>query len=149
VSEFLDVIVAALLVFTIAYAVVLNKRLAALRKDREALEKLASDFAAATARAENGIKRLKDTSAEASAAVKKNLGDARELRDDLAYLVERGETAADRLEASVRAARDLPGPRPGKSGKELPKFDGVNDDGPDVLSPDAERELLQALRAAR
>lgn len=144
-SEFLDVIVAVLLVVTIGYAMVLNKRLAALRKDREALEKLASDFSTATVRAENGIKRLKSASGETSAMIKENLAKARELRDDLAYLVERGESAADKLEASVRTAREIPA----ASQRQLRDFEGVDENGPDVLSPDAERELLQALRAAR
>ena len=147
-SEFLDVIVAVLLVFTIGYAVALNKRLAALRKDREALEKLASDFAKATVRAENGIKRLKSASGEAADILKENLSMARELRDDLAFLVERGETAADRLEDSIRASRDIAtAPAPKK--RELRDFKEVEHNGPDVLSADAERELLQALRAAR
>ena len=57
VSIALDVLVALLLVVTIAYAIVLNKRLGALRKNKSELEGLTASFSEATKRAEESIKR--------------------------------------------------------------------------------------------
>lgn len=100
-SLLLDVLVAVLLVFTIAYAILLNRRLGALRKDKTDLEKLAGTFAQATVRAEESIGRLKVT----ADALQDSIDRAEALREDLAFLIDRGGSAADRLEGAVRAAR--------------------------------------------
>ena len=143
----LDILVAGLLIVTIAYFVVVNRRLRLLRKNKEDLEKLASTFGEATLRADQSISRLKATAEELSSGIEKAQG----LRDDLAFLLERGGSVADRLEASVRAARkqtatqtppaaEKPGSRKGGSDS---KKEPVKTDA------DAERELLNALRSAR
>ena len=100
-SLLLDLFVAALLVTTIAFAVVLNKRLGKLRGDREALEKLAATFGESTLRAEEGIRTLQQT----TDVLQRNLDQAQALKDDLAFLIERGDRAADNLEDLVRATR--------------------------------------------
>ncbi|MBT7486433.1 MAG: hypothetical protein HN673_08710, partial [Rhodospirillales bacterium] len=61
ISLMLDLLLAVLLVITIGYAMSLNKRLGMLRQDKEDLEKLASTFANATLRAEEGVGKLKNT----------------------------------------------------------------------------------------
>lgn len=127
--------------FTITYAVILNKRLAALRNDKETLKKLAGEFASATSRAEDGILMLKSAGEEASKIVGDNLAKAQNLRDDLAYLVERGEVAADRLENSVRNVR----------GMNAANNDETLDDPADKPSKRSSHadELIKALQAAR
>ncbi|HEY9078909.1 DUF6468 domain-containing protein [Magnetovibrio sp.] len=97
----LDVIIAVLLVLTITYAVRLNQRLAQLRSDKNELMELAKTFAEATVKAEAGIKALKISSEALQTDVQK----AEALRDDLAYLVERGGRSADEMVASVRAPK--------------------------------------------
>ena len=57
----LDILVAGLLVVTIAYAVVLNRRLGMLRRDKTELEGLAANFGEATMRAGDSIVKLKTT----------------------------------------------------------------------------------------
>ena len=54
----LDILIAILLIATIAYAVMLNRRLSDLRKDQTELEQLAQSFNDATIRAEESIHKL-------------------------------------------------------------------------------------------
>src|SRR3954470_4001558 len=101
----LDVVVILLLVPTIVYAVILNRRLAALRRSREELSKVVSSFNEATMRAEAGIPKLKKATTEANHTLKERVDKAQTLRDDLAFMIERAEELAARLEGAVRAAR--------------------------------------------
>ena len=168
-SLFLDIFVAVLLVVTIAYAVTLNKRLGTLRRDKEELQKLALSFGDATIRAEESTGQLRATIDVLQERIKK----AESLREDLVFLVERGNGTADNLEELVRAARDdvgvnprpatrEPAPAPAKeastaSARPAPTADaadrpaaerpGAERPGADQMS-DAERELLKALRSA-
>ena len=153
ISMGLDILVAVLLVVTIGYAVVLNRRLSALRKDNGELERMAQVFTEATSRAEDGIARLKQTSDD----LQDRMAAAQALADDLRFLIERGGNTADRLEHRVRQARDGSG-----AGAEDKRTVGVETrqdageepapapaDGPDAGRSDAERDLLRALRAVR
>lgn len=101
ISLVLDVIISVLLVLTIAYAVRLNQRLAQLRSDKNELMKLAKTFAEATTRAEAGISQLKISSEALSSEIKR----AEALKDDLAYLVNRGNRAADDMVETARAPK--------------------------------------------
>ena len=66
ISLFLDVIVAALLVATIVYAAMLNRRLTGLRSNKAELEALIHSFGEACARAEAGVKTLRSATDEAT-----------------------------------------------------------------------------------
>ena len=101
----LDVVVILLLIPTIIYAVILNRRLAALRRSREELSKVVNSFNEATMRAEAGIPKLKKATTEANHTLKDRVEKAQTLRDDLAFMIERAEELAARLEGAVRAAR--------------------------------------------
>lgn len=176
-SLMIDILVAILLVVTIAYAIVLNKRLGMLRRDKDELEKVALTFGDATRRAEESIARLKST----AGGLEDDITRAQSLRDDLAFLTERGGTAADRLEDLVREARQktgVPGPSaaakaamPQAAPKQPVEPAGVEPAGmePTGVEPagggaaaprkpagdfpeprsEAERELLKALESAR
>ena len=98
----MDLLVAFLLVITIAFALVLNKRLGKLRGDRKAFEKLAKTFGDATSRAEEGINALHQT----TDVLQERLDKAQALKDDLTFLIERGDRTADKLEKLVRMTRD-------------------------------------------
>jgi len=167
-SLILDLLVAVLLVVTIGFAVILNKRLGNLRGDRKALEKLAVTFGESTVRAEEGIKILLHT----TDVLQQRLDQAQALKDDLAFLIERGDRAADNLENLVRATRNAaggestarPAPQPGRqsgpdrtpaAGEGEPlratrDFDHPVDqpEGEDDGKSEAERELLKAIRSA-
>jgi hypothetical protein len=102
----LDVVVILLLIPTIIYAIILNKRLNALRRSREELSKVVNSFNEATMRAEAGIPKLKKATTEANHTLKDRVEKAQTLRDDLAFMIERAEELAGRLEGAVRAARN-------------------------------------------
>ena len=61
-SLVLDILLALLLAVTIGYAIILNKRLEALRSDKDELRRLAGDFAETTKSAEIGISELRSKS---------------------------------------------------------------------------------------
>ena len=104
-DSILDIVVILLLIPTIVYAVILNRRLNALRKSRDELSKVVSSFNEATMRAEAGIPKLKKATSEANLSLKDRVEKAQTLRDDLAFMIERAEELAGRLEGAVRIAR--------------------------------------------
>ena len=151
----IDVVVAILLVVTIIYAVGLNRRLTAMRRDRAKLEKIANEFAQSTARANDSITHLKST----NEALQRQLDTAQSLRDDLAYLLDRGEKSADRLEDLVRAARDKVGVAPPSQAAEMASAAqtapastrepvGEPEQADSSVQSEAEQALLRALRSA-
>tara|TARA_Y100001960_G_C14728363_1_gene856116 strand:- start:1129 stop:1626 length:498 start_codon:yes stop_codon:yes gene_type:complete len=101
-SLVLDILLALLLAVTIGYAIILNKRLEALRSDKDELRRLAGDFAETTKSAEIGISELRSKSDILDGSIKR----AESLRDDLVFLMERGNSTADRLENVLRDLRE-------------------------------------------
>lgn len=104
-SLVLDILIVALLVPTIIFAWVLNGRLADLRRNRDELARLVGTFNDATHRAESGIPKLRKAADEAGRALQDRVEKAQTLRDDLAFMVDRAETALGRLEDGIRANR--------------------------------------------
>jgi hypothetical protein len=103
---FSDIIVALLLIATIGYSVVLNRRLTAVRSDRDKFELLVKNLSGASARAESAVANLRSTADELSRRLDKKVEEARALSDDLIYMIERGAGIADKLAAQIRTARD-------------------------------------------
>ena len=156
-----------LLGVVIAYAVVLNRRLSALRAAKSEMEELLSDFKQATGKAESGLQALREVAAGSGEALDNRIQRAGGLVEDLTFLVERAEARADRLEAGVprrrassaapdpiglldqarsierpRAAEPSPKPRPVPSPETRPRA---------VAKPSASRgaTLVKALREMR
>jgi hypothetical protein len=152
----LDVLVVLLLVPTIIFAVILNGRLSALRKNREELGRLIAAFNDATVRAEAGIPRLKRTSEEASKALQEKVEKAQMLRDDLAFMIERADQMASRLETAVRDAQEIPRVEPRGDGREAARQNVAAPLAPlphgldiESAAAAAERAAEEALRAAQ
>jgi len=126
----------------IPFAIRLERQLAALRRDRGALEAGAAGMGEATRAAEAAMLRLRATAEGAGKGVAEKIATAEPLREDLRFLTERAEALADRLDALVRAARPLAGQPTALA-------------APVVAEPaaaprsQAERDLLKALRLAR
>jgi len=110
ISLIVDLVGMGLLSAVIVYAVRLNARLGSLKSDKKELEALLAGFAQSTQRAENALARLKVGSSEAGDAVGAQLAQARELRDDLAFIIDRAADTAERLEQAIRDSRELGGP---------------------------------------
>jgi hypothetical protein len=143
----LDSFVIILLAITIGCTFALHRRLGRLREDRAALEAVVESFIKATARSDESIAKLKI----ATDGLQHSIAKAEDLGSDLGFLIERGSSAADRLEAAIRstrrqseAAADKVSPPP--SGR--PQSKGMARQSAAYLSQ-AERELVSSLAANR
>ncbi|GGF56441.1 hypothetical protein GCM10011332_07440 [Terasakiella brassicae] len=157
----LDILIAILLIATIAYAVMLNRRLSQLRQDQSELETLANQFNDATLRAEESIHKLTGSADDMKRDVQDTLRKAEALRDDLNFLIERAGVSADKLEEKVRNNRPEPPAYSGKKvkdtvvppGKDKPQasVQQAEKEDEEEFKPktDAERELLKALESVR
>ena len=113
----LDLIIALLLIATIGYAITLNNRLTALRRNRDQMSKIIASFNEATLRAESSIPKLRRAADEAGNGLQERVEKAQSLRDDLAFMIERADTMANRLENAVRSARtEVRAPQGGNAG---------------------------------
>jgi len=156
----LDILLVVLLSATLFHAVRLERALGVLKRDRSALEDLVATFNASTRAAETGIERLHATAEGSGRQIQRQIDTAATLKDDLTFLVQRGEGLADRLDEVVRAARpvlsasDQSTARSGwPSQIEPPPARSIvaraaRDEEPKVRSQ-AERDLLKALRMVR
>lgn len=149
----LDLIVIALLAATLFHAMRLERALGVLKRDRAALEQLVEGFNSSTREAQAGIERLRAAADGAGRALERQTQTALGLRDDLRFLVERGERFADRLDQQVRAARTaLPEPgvaRLATASLERASSEPLDEAGTARPRSQAERDLLAALRLAR
>ena len=138
----LELGLSGLLLATLFHALRLERALGVLKRDRGALEALVAGFNVSTSQAESSVARLRQAADSAGRDIAQRIDTATTLRDDLAFLSERGDRLADRLEALVRQSRGLVNPAPAAATAE-----------PEVAAPrvrsQAERDLLQALRMAQ
>jgi len=158
ISLILDIVVAGLLVATIAYAAVLDRRIRQLRATRAELETMVVGFNTATARAESAIGDLKMGTEAGSRELKPLMATARQIADDLQFLVERGNELADRLDVGVSAARaaapkggavSRPAARPASTAPRAMRSETEKPERPGREVSDAEHALLKALRSVR
>ena len=165
---FADATVAVLLLATIAYIAVLNRRLAGLRNDKAQLEQLVQNLNVAVGSAQSGVAELRQAADELGRDLDKKVTVGQALREDLNYLVERGGGLADRLEGSIRAKRgevaapkSAEAPRPAAPPRPTPvasdnKVQPIRADAEDPFASRrappisrAERELIRALGGRR
>ncbi len=134
----LEIVLIGLLLVTLLHALRLERALSALRRDRTALGDAVAGFDQSARAAEQGIGKLNSLTGEAAQQVARKIEQASALKDDLAFLAERGEHLADRLEAAVRAGRAMEGMKaaPGGDASQRPRSS-------------AERDLQHAMRGAR
>ncbi len=158
----LDILLVVLLTATLFHAIRLERALGVLKRDRAELETLVATFNASTRAAESGIERLRESTDGAGRQIQRQIDTATTLKEDLTFMVQRGEGLADRLDELVRSARptvavaDQPASRvpythrdtPREMPRDMPREDHDMRDEPRVRSQ-AERDLLKALRMAR
>ena len=100
-----------LLAFTLCYCVVLERRLAAVRKGQEGLKTTIGELNMAIAGAGASLRALKSAAGEAAVNLDERLKRARLHIDELSVLTASGERIAQRMEgaaASPRIAREIP-----------------------------------------
>lgn len=100
----IEIVVAILLVLTICYCVVLNKRLRRLRSDEEALRATIGELITATEIAERAIIALKNTAGDADKSLASKLAEAERFSRDLARQVNSGEVVLNRISQIAEAA---------------------------------------------
>jgi len=146
----LDSLLVILLTATLFHAVRLERALGVLKRDRTALEALVASFNASTHAAESGVERLHAATDGAGRQIQRQIDVAATLKDDLTFMVQRGEGLADRLDELIRAARPatVDAEHPASRVAYLPQVERGNRDEPKVRSQ-AERDLLKALRMIR
>lgn len=112
---YLDLVMIVLLVATIIYAIILNRKLAAFRRSREDMQNFLTAFNAANERAETSITALKEMAEQSGERLREDIEKAGALTEDLSFMVDRGESIANRLE---KAARDVNSVRRNAGGSE-------------------------------
>jgi hypothetical protein len=156
----LEIALIVLLAVTLFHALRLERALGVLRRDRSALEELVAGFNASTRQAEQGIERLRAAADGTGRQIARQLDAAAALKDDLVFLIERGERLADRLDVLVRAGRQISPEAPRGVLPEYPRAETIAADpaaaehteppgGEPRLRSQAERDLLRALRLQR
>jgi hypothetical protein len=158
----LDTLLVVLLSATLFHAVRLERALGVLKRDRAALQELVAAFDASTRAAETGIERLHAATEGPGRQIQKLIDGGTTLKEELTFLVQRGEGLADRLDDGLRAARPAlavadtaiarspyaapPEPEPRRRPAMMEA--APREAEPKVRSQ-AERDLLKALRMVR
>ena len=146
----LDIVLVVLLTATLVHAVRLERALGVLKRDRAGLDALVEAFNASTHAAESGIERLRATTDGAGRQIQRQIDAATILKDDLTFMVQRGEGLADRLDDLVRATRPTiaAAEQSATRASGMPRIVSADRDEPKVRSQ-AERDLLKALRMVK
>ena len=156
-------LVAVLLAVTIFFAIKLNRRISLLREREADMLRMIDRFDQAAARAEASASHLKHIGEDTEKSLRTCVDRAQALRDELAFMVERADGAADKLDRGIAAESpvrsDRPAsPRPVASPAHHPAsampddFDFGDDDpvDPDTdMGSKSERELVKALLSAQ
>ena len=129
-----DLLVATLLVATIATSLRLSRRMARMKADETAMRSTIADLVAATETAERAVATLRATLTESDRTLGEQLRAAERQSADLASRVEAGETVMARIARIVEVSRKT----------------GAPSGGPDAGRPPARQsDLARAAAAAR
>ena len=104
---YVEVALEVLLAATLCYCIVLERRLAAVRKGQEGLSRIIGELNMAIAGAGSSLRALKGAANEAAQTLDERLKLARLHIDELSLLTASGERIADRMENSA-VARSRP-----------------------------------------
>lgn len=108
---FMELGLEILLAFTLVYCVVLERRLAAVRKGQEGLKQHIGELNMAISGAGASLRALKAAANEAAGTLDERLKRARLHIDELSVLTASGERIAQRMEgaaATPKVAREIP-----------------------------------------
>ena len=145
----LDGIIAALLIATISYAFILNKKLNYLRAGETAMREAIDRFSESAEKAETNLARVKEiaaagrdgpSTAQGEILLEPLVAEARRLAADLNLLIERGE--------SVVARRRPDAMRPKNARRGRAATVGLADGRP-TWAPGEEHDLADALKGVR
>jgi hypothetical protein len=105
-----ELVLSGLLAATLLYCIVLERRLAAVRKGQNGLKKMIGELNSAIAGAAASLRALKTVAADAAGTLDERLRRARGLADELSLLTNSGERIAQRFDRTVPTtpAHELP-----------------------------------------
>ncbi len=138
----LEAIVAILLMVTVGYCFVLDRRLQALRSGREELQKVVEDLNGSIARAQTTILDLKANAGDTARILEERVSKAQGLADELALMVQSGNSIAERLADRPSAAKAASRPEANNRTNSRPEE-------ADRQGSPIEAGLLKALRQVR
>ena len=138
----LEAIVAILLMVTVGYCFVLDRRLQALRSGREELQKVVEDLNGSIARAQTTILDLKANAGDTARILEERVAKAQGLADELALMVQSGNSIAERLADRQNAGK--PAPRADTASRPQNRPEEAERQGSPI-----ESGLLKALRQVR
>lgn len=160
----IDGVLVVLLLTTIGYCAIVNRRLGVIRDAQQAMQDLAGDLNAATARAEIGLNQLRAATTEASEKVEPLLQQVGTAATDLDMLCHRAKKLSDKLDKASGAPAlsatppSMPPSTIARSGRAKPQAGDATESGNSVPEKDgeraaarslSERALLEALKATR
>jgi hypothetical protein len=115
-SFILETALTFLLAATLAYCIVLERRLSAVRKGQDGLKAMIGELNAAISGAGASLRALKSTASSAAETLDDRLKRARLLADELALLTASGERIAERFDRTPKPVeRNVPANLPSGS----------------------------------
>jgi hypothetical protein len=105
VNLILDVLIVVLLVVTIGYCWVLNRRIKVLQDSKGELALLLKRFDESTQRASESIIALQTASKKIGENIQFRIDKANYMLDDLSFMIERGNKLANQMEAGMAVTR--------------------------------------------
>ena len=120
-SFILESALTLLLAATLVYCIVLERRLAAVRKGQDGLKTMIGELNAAISGAGASLRALKSAASSAAETLDERLRRARLLADELALLSASGERIAERFDRAAKPA--APSPLP--SGSVMHRLDAL------------------------
>ena len=130
-----EIFLTILLCVAIVYGFILNRKLIELKKGQQGLEKLAHNFAQSTGKAEASVTQLKVATSSASKFLDEASTKAVSIREDLMFLIDRGDKLADNLESAIRSNE--------KNDTKLAEYEeGVNVDMSHLTAPKKKQKYL-------
>ena len=151
----LEVVLLGLLAATLFHALRLERALGVLKRDRATLEALVAGFNESTRQAEGGVARLREAADGAGRQIARQIEAAGALKGDLAFLTERGEKLADRMDVLVRHGKVITESARSRAAIAEPAAEDkvmtlAAGSEPDTrMRSQAERDLMRALKLAR
>lgn len=103
----IDGILAALLIGTIVTSLYLNQRITSIRKGQQEMAGLVGQLGKATAEARASLRDLRAEGHSSHKTLENTVRKAQEISDELALIVQSGNSLADRLDQSLEETSDL------------------------------------------
>ena len=145
----LDIILVLLLAVTIAYCVLLNRRLQVMRSAQSEMINLIQEFDRATVQAKTGIADLRQAGGEIATRLQEQVKRAQALSEDLSFMIDAGDRMAEKLDGRMQSARRAASPTASGADPRGVGENVVEGEKPATPRSEAENELLQALRRGK